>query len=53
MNEYHIVDFDKYCGTCKHLEEDPDREGSPCDICLAVPVRENSRRPEKYEEDKK
>lgn len=47
-----IVDFDKYCGTCKHREEDPDIEESPCDVCLSIPAREDSRRPEKYEEDK-
>lgn len=48
-----IVDFDKYCGTCKHREEDPDVEESPCDICLSVPVREDGHRPEKYEEDER
>lgn len=53
MNEYHIVDFDKYCGSCKHKDENPNVEGSTCDICLSVAIRENSRRPEKYEEDKK
>lgn len=50
MNEYHIVDFDKYCGSCKHKDENPNVEGSTCDICLSIATRENSRRPEKYEE---
>lgn len=51
IGDLKIVDFDKYCGTCLHRAEDPDVEESPCDICLSIPAREDSRRPEKYEED--
>lgn len=48
-DELKIVDFEQFCGTCKHKDENPDVEGSPCDICLSIPARESSHKPEKYE----
>lgn len=50
MNDFKIVDFERYCPTCVHYPEDPSIEGGTCDICLSNPVRVDSRRPEKYEE---
>ena len=48
---YKIVEFDKYCPKCKN--KDVKETDNPCDICLSVPVREATRMPEKFEEDKK
>ena len=46
-----IVEFELYCSKCKHYNSsDAD---DPCDYCLSIPARENSRRPIKYEENKK
>lgn len=46
-----IVEFELYCSKCKHYNSsDAD---DPCDYCLSVSARENSRRPIKYEENKK
>lgn len=46
-----IIDFDKYCKTCKHCDvvgyEDP------CNDCLDNPVNNNSKKPIHYEEDEK
>lgn len=44
----HIVEFDKYCNTCAHKDVNENEE--PCSDCMALPVREDSRRPDKYEE---
>ena len=41
-----IVEFDKYCETCRYYET-PETE-NPCNDCLTIPVREDSRKPEKY-----
>lgn len=46
-----IVEFELYCQKCKHY--DSSDADDPCDYCLSVPARENSRRPIKYEENKK
>lgn len=46
-----IVEFELYCSKCKHY--DSSDTDDPCDYCLSVPARENSRRPIKYEENKK
>lgn len=43
----HIVDFERYCKTCKH-EKRPETD-YPCFVCLSIPVRMNSRKPEKWE----
>ena len=41
-----IVEFDKYCPFCEYAHTDEDDR--PCTECLAIPAREDSRRPEKY-----
>ena len=46
-----IVEFELYCSKCKHY--DSSDADDPCDYCLSVPARENSRRTIKYEENKK
>lgn len=46
-----IVEFELYCSKCKHY--DSSDADDPCDYCLSVPARENSRRPINYEENKK
>lgn len=43
-----IVDFDLYCPSCKSYLIDEDNE--PCATCLETPARENSHKPEKWEE---
>lgn len=47
VENMHIVEFDKYCSTCKH--EKVDQAKDPCHICLSISARENSRKPEKWE----
>lgn len=47
MNK-HIVEFDKYCSTCKH--KDLEEEKDPCNECLNEPFNEDSRRPVNYDE---
>lgn len=42
-----IVDFAEYCNKCKH--KDVFINESPCDECLGIPARTDSRRPEKWE----
>ena len=44
----HIVDFNKYCKTCKYL--DVDEQEDPCNECLHNPVKEDSRKPINYTE---
>lgn len=49
MNDnLHIVNFDLYCPACKHFNKNQNEE--PCDTCLSVPARKDSRKPEKWEE---
>lgn len=45
----HIVDFNKYCRTCRHLDVDEWKD--PCNECLHNPVKEDSRKPVNYTED--
>lgn len=45
----HIVDFNKYCRTCKY--SDLDGQEDPCNECLHYPVKEDSRKPVNYTED--
>ena len=47
-NNYKMVEFDKYCKTCKHSEVKDNEE--PCDECLDNPVNVNSHRPVNWEE---
>ena len=52
MNEDHMkmVEFDKYCETCRHKNEN-DEYKSRCDQCLSEPMNYESIKPVKYEED--
>lgn len=45
-----IVDFHKYCPTCKHTAKSGYEE--PCDECLKEPVNLFSHKPVKFEERK-
>lgn len=44
---YKIVEFDRYCGTCKHRD---DKDSEVCDECLYEPARVDSHKPINYEE---
>lgn len=48
---YKIVNFHKYCLTCKHREVKDTEE--PCAECVSCPARVDSRKPINYEEDEK
>lgn len=50
MNNTHFVEFDKFCETCAYRKRDGAEE--PCNECLRVPARENSRKPVKWKEEK-
>ena len=47
-NEYKIVDFKKYCETCKH--KDVKEVKDPCNECLDNPMNAHSHKPVNYEE---
>lgn len=49
MDNLKEVYFYKYCNTCKFRSTYDD--DNPCDECLSIPARENSHKPEYYEED--
>ena len=42
-----IVEFDKYCGSCKHRGKKETDE--PCSECLENPVNTDSLRPTRWE----
>lgn len=46
-DDYLIVDFEKYCATCKHK----DKTGNefPCTECLEIPTNLHSQKPVKFE----
>lgn len=46
-----IVEFNKFCKTCKH--KDLDEKYDPCHECLSNPINTGSIKPMKYEEDEK
>lgn len=46
-----IVEFDKWCPSCKFSNRTSTKE--PCDTCLGVPARENSHKPECWQEKRK
>ena len=48
MGSMHIVDFETYCAMCAHKNKAENEE--PCWECLDIPAREDSRRPEYWEE---
>lgn len=43
-----LVFFDEYCPKCKR--SDKDETDDICNECLHVPARQNSHKPEKFEE---
>lgn len=47
-NKQKIVDFHKWCKSCKH-EKKPEYE-DPCNECLDYPVNEDSTKPVNWEE---
>lgn len=50
MNEhYKLVDFEHYCGTCKH-RDDPE-SSDVCNDCLYEPARVETHKPVNYEPD--
>ena len=50
-NQEREVRFDLYCKTCMHKDESVEWNGT-CDQCLSEPVRYDSEKPVKYEQDK-
>lgn len=44
-----IVEFDKFCKTCKHKELN--EKFDPCHECLCNPINTGSIKPMRYEED--
>lgn len=46
--DYKLVHFEEYCKRCKHYEKPVSED--PCNHCLTIPARENSHKPENYEE---
>lgn len=47
IGEHKIVDFYEYCKTCKY--KDVFINEPPCNECISIPARPDSRRPEKWE----
>lgn len=43
-----FVDFKRYCKDCKHKDTLETEE--PCAECLDIPARDNSRKPEYFED---
>lgn len=50
-NQYKLVDFKKYCKTCKH--KDVKAIEDPCNECLGEGANLNSEKPVKYEEEER
>ena len=50
-NEKKIVNFEKYCKTCKY--KDVKEVKDPCNECLDNPVNDHSEKPVMYKEDEK
>ena len=46
-----FVDFEKYCPLCVNKKKD--EKFDPCNDCLAVGARPNSKRPAYFEEDER
>jgi hypothetical protein len=44
----HLVEFDMYCPSCKYVKVK--QEDEPCNTCLNVAARNETRKPEKWEE---
>ena len=47
MNDYRIVDFEKYCDLCKYKELNSFAD--PCDDCLHHPANIDSHKPVNFE----
>lgn len=47
-NIYKMVDFKKYCKTCKY--KDLEEKFDPCNDCLAEPMNANSDKPVDWKE---
>ena len=47
----HLVEFDKYCKTCKFREKKKKKGEEPCNECLNNPINQDSRKPVNYKED--
>lgn len=47
VENMHIVEFDMYCPACKNYKTKETED--PCNLCLTVSARENSRKPIKWE----
>ena len=45
-HKYKFVEFQKYCGNCKH--KDIEETKNPCNECLTSPVNEYSEKPINY-----
>lgn len=50
-NREHMVEFEKWCGTCKHKLVSA--KDDPCDECVSSPMNEDSRKPVKWEKEAK
>lgn len=48
-----IVDYKKYCETCKYRDADEFKDECPCDECLDNPTNVHTSRPVCYKEDEK
>ena len=48
VNSEKIVDFHKYCGSCKHFDKKESED--PCYDCLAESTNTDSHKPVKWEE---
>lgn len=52
-NHDKLVEFDKYCPTCKYKDVDESvPKETKCDECLETPARLNSHKPLNYKEKK-
>ncbi len=51
IGDLKIVEFDKYCDTCKYKKRS--EKFKKCNDCLTIAARQDSHKPEYYEEDKK
>ena len=46
-----IVEFEKYCDKC--VNDKSSASSEPCNTCLGIPAREDSRKPVKFQEKEK
>lgn len=48
FDSFKEVKFDEYCPTCKF--ETTDEKDAPCNVCLEVPYRDGTQKPECWKE---